>query len=139
MEFIDIPHDIKVFGHQVHTFPNGVGDAFDAIVERVEGGFSRPFYGLSRMEGNRVIYLAAAIEKHPKEGKQLGYEEYVIQKGKYAAIKVTDWHSKLSSLPGIFSELMKMEGLDPQNWAVEWYKDDDELVCMLRMKDDVPG
>jgi len=105
MEFIDIPHDIKVFGHQVLTFPNGVGDAFDAIVERVEGGFSRPFYGLSRMKGNGVIYMAAAIEKFSEEGKQLGYEEYVIRKGKYAAITVTDWHSKLSSLPGVFSEL----------------------------------
>ncbi|MEQ9100757.1 MAG: hypothetical protein RIF36_22395 [Imperialibacter sp.] len=137
MEFIDIPHDIKVFGHQVLTFPNGVGEAFDAIVERVEGGFSRPFYGLARMEGNSVIYMAAAIEKFPEEGKQLGYEEYVIQKGYYAAITITDWHSKLSSLPGIFSELMKLEGLDPEHWAVEWYKDDDEMVCMLRMKDEV--
>ncbi|WP_416866405.1 MAG: hypothetical protein ACMVP2_01380 [Imperialibacter sp.] len=139
MEIIHIPHDIKVFGHQVNAFPNGVGDAFDAIVERVEGGFSRPFYGLSRMKGNDVIYMAAAIEKFPEEGKQLGYEEYVIRKGNYAAITVTDWHSKLSALPGVFSELMKIEGLDPEHWAVEWYKDDDELVCMLRLKDDLPG
>jgi len=133
---VDIPQDFTVFGHQVMSFPNGIAEAFDSIVDRVPDGFARSFYGLSKMDGSRVVYLATAIEQTTGEGRRLGYDTHVIKKGKYVAVTIKNWRSNVNLIQTIFESLMNIPGLDPNHWAVEWYKNDNEMDCMLRMLDD---
>ncbi|MEQ9378178.1 MAG: hypothetical protein RIG68_23510 [Imperialibacter sp.] len=137
MDIINIASDLRVFGQAVPTFPEGISEAFDALVEKTPGGFSRPFYGLSKMNKNGVNYFATALETLPGEGKQLGYEEFTIAKGSYVAVTLKHWRSRLTEIPATFGALMGAEGLDPTHWAVEWYKNDTEMVCMMRLLEKV--
>ena len=134
METQDIQNDIRVFGVEVKTFPHGIGDAFDGLVNRVPGGFTRSFFGISFMEENHMRYFAAAQETFPGEGKQLGFDELQVQKGAYAAVTLTGWRDKTSLIKDIFSRMHADPRIDPYSPAVEWYKNNEEMVCLLKLK-----
>jgi predicted transcriptional regulator YdeE len=125
--------DLKVFGVPVETFPQGIGEAFGAIMQKIPDGKSRSYYGLSNMDVNgKVFYYAAAEEKSPGEAEKYGYERYTIQKGDYLTEAVHDWRTKTSSIKDIFHEMMQDKRADITKPCVEWYKDDNEMICMLK-------
>ena len=39
---------------------------------------------------------------------------------------------KTDSIKDVFGEMMKDSRVDKTKWAVEWYKNDDEMMCMLK-------
>lgn len=49
-EIYNLPDDVKVFGFQVKSFPQGTGEAFESLIKMVPGGFERPYYGISYMD-----------------------------------------------------------------------------------------
>ena len=61
MQTLNIPTNIDVFGKQVTSFPNGIGEVFDEIVKKA-GGFNRSFYGVCGMFNGSFKYYAAAEE-----------------------------------------------------------------------------
>ena len=44
MEKYNLQNDLKVFGVQVNTFPNGVGEAFDKLMKMLPQQDKRPYY-----------------------------------------------------------------------------------------------
>ena len=76
MENYFIPTDLKVMGVVVKNFPDGIGEAFHAIVNRIPGEFSRPYYGIAELIKGKMIYKAAALEK--EEGKDTLYQKECI-------------------------------------------------------------
>jgi predicted transcriptional regulator YdeE len=136
METFNLKRDIKVFGQQVVRFPQGVKEAFDELVHIVPEGLKRAYYGISKMDkdGN-IMYYAAVEETVDGEGKKYGYDYYTIEHGKYLAEPVKDWQANIACIKDVFGEMMKDKRYDETKPCVEWYKDDKEMLCMLKTKD----
>ena len=130
-----LPADLKVFGLQVKTFPDGIGQAFDALVQTIPGGFDRPYYGIAHMTADgQLIYNATALEKQPGEPEKYGYERYFIEKGNYLTITVNEWRSQIACIKDVFHTIMQDERADKTKPCIEWYKNDKEMLCMVKMK-----
>lgn len=134
MQIIAVETDRGVFGVQVKTFPDKIGDAFDSLMNKIPEGNQRSYYGISWMEGDIIIYYAAAEQKSEGEALRYGAKEFTIRKGNYLVEKITDWMPKVGSIKGVFETLMKDPRIDTTSPAVEWYKSDQEMWCMMRLK-----
>ena len=133
MEKLVLPKDLHLFGNRVHTFPIGIKEGFDALIAMLPEGLERPYYGVSWMEGEAVIYYTMAAEKFAGESKPYVCEaNLTIEQGEYLAITVRDWMSKTASIKDVFGELMKDKCAAMGAPCVEWYKSDEEMVCMIR-------
>lgn len=134
MDTFNLMKEIRVFGFEVSNSPEGIGEAFTYLVTRVGGGFRRPYYGISQMRDGCLTYKAAAEETYKGEGLQYGFEEYVIEQGEYLAVVVRDWRKKTESIDDVFQEMVGDHRVDRTKPFVEWYKDDDEMICMARVQ-----
>ena len=133
MDIFNLKTDLKVFGKQVKSFPKGIKETFDELIAMVPDGMQRSHFGLSYMtpEG-KIIYYAASQEKEEGEAEKLNCERFIIEKGEYLTITIKHWMKKTGSIKNVFEEMMKDDRIDKTKWAVEWYKSDDEMLCMLR-------
>jgi len=133
MEKIILDNDINVFGTQVKTFPTGIGEAFDKLVKMLPGGFDRSFYGISFMEpGGKMVYIAAAEEREPGEAEKYNCEKFVVEKGSYTAEKITWWRQQTNCIKDAFHRIMQEKNVDAAKPAVEWYKSEEEMFCMVK-------
>jgi hypothetical protein len=124
--------DIKVIGVQVKTFPNGIKEAFDNLMKTF--GSDRDYYGVSWMdESDNVKYYAMAREVFPEEGKQKNYEFLTVEKGEYQTKTIHNWLSKTDSIKDVFHNLMGNNKPDKNHPCIEWYKSDEEMLCMVKL------
>jgi hypothetical protein len=135
MEIIQINHDKKVFGFQVKTFPNKIGEAFDALMQQIPEGDKRSYYGISWIEHTTIIYYAAAEQKSDDEAQKFNAREFTIGKGNYLREVLTDWMPKVGQIKEIFDEMLKDPRVDLTKPAIEWYKSDSEMWCMMKIRD----
>jgi hypothetical protein len=138
MKTVNLQNDIKIFGMQVKAFPSGISEAFDKLVKMIPGGFNRSYYGISYMEAGKMIYYAAAEELQPGEAEKYSCERLTIEKGEYLTETLKNWRNKTDQVKDIFSQLVADEHTDKTKPGVEWYKDENEMLCMIR-KTDQPG
>jgi hypothetical protein len=134
METIKIKENISVFGFRVHSFPEGIKDAFGNLMNLVPDGIDRTYYGISYMNGDEVIYHAAVQELNPGEAERYNCERYTIEKGEYTADRVHQWMKKVHTIKDIFSAMLKDECPLESRPAIEWYLNDDEMICMIRIE-----
>jgi hypothetical protein len=132
MEQIVIETPITVFGKLVVDFPAGISKTFDELVQLLPGGFSRSFYGISTMAPGGIKYYATAVATYPGEGKQYGCEELVIDAGVYQALCVQDWRNKTGEIHAQFKLLHQAAGTNCESPAIEWYQDDETMLCMVK-------
>ena len=133
MDTYEINKDIPVFGFQVKTFPEGIGEAFDSLIAMVPEGLNRSYYGIAYMTlKNEVVYIAAVEEKNKGEAEKNRCERYTIEKGKYVVVQVLGWRQKTDRIKDVFESMMKEKNVDLTKPCVEWYKNDDEMLCMLK-------
>jgi predicted transcriptional regulator YdeE len=132
MEKLNLLEDRVVFGLQVKTFPIGIGQAFDGLADKIQDGRNRPYYGISWMEGDEVIYYAMAGEKYAGEAVQYNYKIMEIERGDYIVVTVNDWQSKTDKLKDVFHEMMQNKETDNSKPCIEWYKSHDEMLCMMK-------
>ena len=128
-----IPHDLPVFGIQVTHFPEGIGECFDQLIKMISGKFDRDYYGISYMDINgKMVYFATALEKEEGEAKKFNCQRLIIEKGTYLSITVHDWRKKTDQIKGIFDSLLQNKEADKTKPAIEWYKNDQDMQCMLK-------
>lgn len=133
MEKYRIPEDIKTFGIQVKTFPNGIGETFDKLSKELEKSTNRAWYGISWMDGKgKVVYYANSAELFPGEAERYGYETLVIEKGEYYSESLRNWRSNLDCIKDVFHDMMESGKTDNSKPCIEWYKSDDEMLCLIR-------
>jgi predicted transcriptional regulator YdeE len=136
MEKYNITDDIKAFGLQVKTFPSGIGEAFDELIKKTgNAAGERNYYGISEFQDGRMYYYAAAEEKAVSEAQKFNYETFTIEKGAYLAGTLPEWRKKTECIKDIFSEIIKDPDVDKTKPAIEWYKDDKEMMCLVKMKE----
>ena len=137
METIKLRENISAFGFRLHSFPDGIKDAFDNLMNLVPDGIDRTYYGISYMSGDEVIYHVAVQELNAGEAERYNCERYTIEKGEYKADRVHQWMKKTHTIKDIFAEMLKDECPVSSRPAIEWYLNDDELICMIRMEQPV--
>ena len=134
MQTFVIKKNIETFGFQVKTFPEGIGEAFDSLIEMVPEGLNRSYYGISYMTPeNKVVYIASVEEKNKGEAERNKCERYTIEHGKYFTVTVKDWRQKTDTIKDVFHGMMQEKNIDHSKPCVEWYKNDDEMLCMLKL------
>lgn len=132
MEKYHITQNLKVFGTQVKTFPEGIGEAFHNLIEMLPDGKNRSYYGISEFNNGRMVYYAAAEETFTGEAKKYNCETYTIEKGNYLTVAIHDWRSKTDSIKDVFGALLQNHSADKTKPCVEWYKNDDQMLCMVK-------
>jgi predicted transcriptional regulator YdeE len=137
MEIYHLQNDLHVFGRQVKTFPIGIAEAFEALAKMLPGGFARSYYGLcyGTPEG-KMVYIAAALENETGEAQKYNCERYTIEKGEYVVSTVNSWRDKTDRIQDVFREIIKDSRTDNTKPAIEWYKDDKEMMCMVKSKNE---
>jgi hypothetical protein len=134
MEIYSIENDIPVFCKRISQFPIGIKEGFDELAAKF-GMQGRAFYGISGMdESCNIIYDCAVTEKEKGEGVKNGYEPFLITKGDYLSVTLTDWMSRTDEIKVKFGELMADPRFDDTCKCVEWYISDTEMMCLVRVK-----
>ena len=135
MEKQKFENDLQVFGIEVKTFPNDIGNAFDELVKKTgDNAGKRNYYGISEFKNGKMIYYAAAEEKHEGEAEEYNYESLKIEKGEYFGEPLKNWRDKTDCIKDVFTEMMKSDAVDKMKPCIEWYKNDDEMLCMMKAK-----
>lgn len=129
-----IEQEMYAFGLRVTNFPEGIGNAFDSLSQKVTGGSQRSAFGLSRMDNDgSIIYYAALEEKSAEEARQYNCERFVIPRGEYLSATLKNWRNHLPEITNIFGEMMKDKRFDNSAYCIEWYQSDTEMVCLLQL------
>ncbi len=134
MESVIIEKDIPVFYVTAASFPAGVQAAHEALHALVPFSTGRKYYGVSRPENNTgIVYRAAAEELYEGEGAEYGCETLILKNGRYLSITLHDYLSDVQSIGKAFQQILSQPGLDPHGYCVEYYINDKEMQCMVRM------
>lgn len=132
LQVYQLRNDLNVFGFQVTDF-DAIGEAFDTLVNMLPGGSDRPYYGISELNNNDMIYKATALETFVGEAERYHCERFTIGHGEYLAVTLRDWRKKTSSIKDIFHNMFQNPLAKGSKLCVEWYKNDDEMVCMIKI------
>ncbi|PWT71312.1 MAG: transcriptional regulator [Bacteroidetes bacterium] len=132
-ETINLDKDISTVCVTAKSFPDGVIAAYDELTKVVPDAKSRKIFGLSRPEKGMITYKAAAEEKNPQEAKDLHLEEIIIKKGKYISSIIKDYMKNITAFGKTFQELLTTPNLDPEGYCVEWYFNENDVRCMVRV------
>ena len=134
MEKYRLSTDMKLFCVTAKSFPDCVKEAFDTLEDKLATLEGRVLYGLSyaTVQGD-IVYKAAIMEVFEGEGERYGFETFVLKKGEYLTITIMDWSEKAQSIPRAFNILLRDPRLDPSYPCVEWYKSEEELMCMVKL------
>lgn len=137
MKTARLSRDLHLFCVPATSFPEGIGDAFQKLEKAAENAAGRTFFGVSHMgHDGRIVYKAAVPERHPGEGQQAGFESNVLKQGIYLTEAIDDWRRDETVIGRTFQAMLADERLDPKGCCVEWYRNDKDVVCLVRL--DVP-
>lgn len=90
---------------------------------------------MSRPEGHDgIIYKAAAEQLEPGEAEKLNLSTIIIKKGSYITVTLHDYMKDLHAIGSIFQEMIKRDDIDPEGYCVEYYLNDKDVQCMVRLK-----
>jgi predicted transcriptional regulator YdeE len=133
MESYHLDQDIKVFCVTAKIFPEGVQEAYDTLNKLINTQ-GCTFYGLSKpTEKGEIVYKAAVAENFEGEAVPSGLEAFVIPKGEYITETIYDWKNNMQKFGPTFMSLLDNPKLDWSSWCIEWYKDDEEVMCMVKV------
>ncbi len=134
METITLEKDIRVFYVIADTFPEGIMEAHEKLHELVPFSKERRFFGISRPEdGGEIVYRAAAEELYQGEAQKFNCETLVLKLGRYISLTVYDYLENVQNIDEAFKKLLSYPAIDPNGYCVEWYLNDKDIRCMVRL------
>lgn len=137
METLYLKNDVHVLYVPVKSFPTGIIDAFKVLENLHPSICERPFYGIFHEEENgRVIYKAAVEEHYKGEAETYACGTFVIPKGNYLAVTITHFMKTIEAIPEAFQLLEQQPEADVSFPFIEWYRNEEEVVCMVKLISD---
>ncbi len=133
MKTINFENDIKVFYVEAESFPEGIEAAHKKLHELVPFSDKRKFFGISRPENGRIVYRAGVEEVVAGEAERLNCKIMILEKGKYISVTIEDYMKHIEGIGMAFEELLSFPGIDQQGYCVEWYFNDKDVRCMVRL------
>ena len=134
MDIVRFDKDITIMYVTAPSFPDRVMEAFEKLHSLVPFSTKRKFLSVSRPERTTVIYRAGAEEMYAGEAKKLGLETLILKSGNYLCITINDFMNDISAIGKAFEKLLNQPGLDPQGYCVEWYYNEKDVKCMIRLE-----
>ena len=134
METFILNEDIKVFILTAESFPDGILDAHQKLHAIVPFSEDRRYFGISRPENNIITYKASSEELENEEGKY-DLESFIIKKGRYISLTISGYMNDEQAIGKAFQKLLSYPELDPNGYCIEWYLNDDDVRCMIRLED----
>lgn len=137
METIYIKEDKRIVCITARSFPSGISDAFYTLENLHPSICERPFYGIVfEQRPGKTIYKAGVEEQYKGEGDSFGCETFVISKGQYLGETIHNYMLRTDHIPNAFQKLLADPRLDSEFPCLEWYKNDKEVICLVKMKQD---
>jgi len=134
MEKFRLEEDIKVFCETAKSFPEGIMEAHKELESILTCSKQRRYFGISsRNAKGIIIYDAAAEEIYQGEAEELGCEKFLIQSGQYISILIEDFINDITSIAKAFQLLIAYPGVDPEGYCIEWYLNEKDVRCMIRL------
>jgi hypothetical protein len=134
MEKNTLKEDVKVLCRRVTTFRLGIKEAFNSMIDLLPGGRERAFYGISYLnESGEIVYKVALSQSAEGEAEKYAREPFTITKGDYLSEKMLGWMEKTDKIKDVLMGLMEDPCFDNGYPCIEWYKSEEELICMVRI------
>ena len=134
MDTYMLEKDIPLFCKPASSFPEGAKEAHESLHRLVDFSTQRKYFGLSWMDRNgAIVYKAAATELIPGELSKHQFEPFTLRQGNYIYIDVKDFMENIPAIGQAFDLLKKDSRIDPRGAAVEWYLNDSDVRCMIRI------
>jgi hypothetical protein len=131
MEIHKQREDLTVFGIHVKKFPDGIKEAFSDLIEVF--GNNRSYFGISWCDDNNTVqYYAMVQEAYEGEALEYIYEILTIRKGDYLTETIVNWLDKTDRIKEVLHQLMPDRSPDKNHPCIEWYKSDEEMLCMVK-------
>ena len=134
MDTVIMDKDIKVFYLTAKSFPEGILQAHQKLHSKVPYSTQRKYFGISRPENGTITYKAAAEEIEPGEAEKYNCETFIIPKGQYINLMVKNYIRNLEQIGEAFKRLTSYPGIDPNGYCIEWYLNDKDVQCMIKLK-----
>ena len=134
METTTIDKDIEVMYVQADSFPEGVKAAHEKLHALFPYSTERNYFGISRPENGVIIYKAAAEEIKDGEAEKFGLPTMIIRKGNYISTVIYDFMKDIAAIGKTFQQLLAHPEIDPDGYCVEWYFNEQDVRCMVRLK-----
>ena len=135
MNIYNLEKDIHVFCKTAESFPDGISEAHQSLYRLASFSPQRKYFGLSWMDRNgNIIYKAAAEELTPGELNKHQLEPFTLRKGDYIYIDVKNFMQNIPSIGQAFDQLKSDGRIDPEGVALEWYFNEADVRCMIRLK-----
>ena len=135
METVNFDNDVKVLYVQALSFPDGILAAHQKLYGVIPYSTERKYYGISRPENGSIVYKAGAQELNPGEAEQFKLDTLILKKGNYACIDIHDYMKDIPAIGQAFNQLTELPNIDPLGYCVEWYLNDKDVKCMVRLAD----
>lgn len=133
METVVVEKDIKVYCITSKSFPDGILDAHQKLHAMLPSK-ERRFFGISRPENGVIIYKAAAEVLESDKVEHFDCESFIIKKGHYRCITVLNYMEDHQGIGKAFSELISAPDIDPNGFCIEYYYNNEDVKCMVRLK-----
>jgi len=134
MENYHLEKDIKILCVTAESFPDGVLAAHQKLHQLIPYSKERKYYGISRPNEQRTIIYKAAVEAKPEDEK-LGLETITLKKGNYISTLIHNYMEDIPAIGQAFQQILTDPRIDPNGMCVEWYLNDKDVQCMVRLED----
>lgn len=135
MEKYELLNDIEVMYVPAQSFPDDILPAFEKLESKLVSTSHRTFFGISWPDQNgKIMYKASAEEKYNGEGRNYELDTFTIRKGTYISELIKDYKKNISQIGVVFQQLLHHPELDINSYCLEWYRGDDDVLCMVRLE-----
>jgi predicted transcriptional regulator YdeE len=134
VESIFIENNIKVYYVTANSFPEDILTAHQSLHSKIPFSKERRYFGLSRPEKNDEIVYKAAVEQIQEDlEKDYQLDTLEIEKGTYKCITISNYLKDVQSISQAFQELIALSNIDPNGYCIEWYFNDKDVRCLVRI------
>ena len=119
---------------RANRFPDGVQSAFETLHAQIPFSTIRKFFSFSWMNAqNEIVYLAGAEILTDEIYPEL--ENFTFKKGKYRGTIIQNFMKDIPKMGHLFQELCRDPELDQQGYCVEWYFNENDVKCFVKLND----
>ncbi len=127
-------NDIVIACKRASRFPEGVAEAFEILHAIIPFSTDRKFMSFSWMNDEKeIVYLAGAEILDGESFPSL--ENITLKKGKYRGKVIKNFMDKIPQLGQLFKELCRDPDLDKEGYCVEWYYNETDVKCFVKLID----
>jgi predicted transcriptional regulator YdeE len=86
-------------------------------------------------ENGTIVYKAATEEIDKGEAEKPNCDILDIKSGKYICLTINDYMNDIQGIHRSFKKLLSHSELDPDGYYIEWYFNDGDVKCMIRLRE----